>query len=43
MSDYAAQNNLPQEATLGGAATMYPEFRRKMKNLPKAVATTKPN
>jgi hypothetical protein len=39
-SDYAATYNLPQEATLGGPATMYPDFRKKMKTLPKA---TKPN
>jgi hypothetical protein len=37
VSDYAAQNNLPQAATLGGPETMYPEFRKKMKDLPKAV------
>jgi hypothetical protein len=37
LTDYAAQTNLPQEATLGGPATMYPEFRKKMKDMPKAT------
>ena len=37
VSEYAATHDLPQEATLGGAATMYPEFRRTMETLPIAV------
>ena len=36
VSEYAATHNLPQEATLGGAETMYPEYREKMKKLPVA-------
>jgi hypothetical protein len=36
MAEYAATHNLPQEATLGGAHTMYPEFRQRMKTLPVA-------
>jgi hypothetical protein len=36
VAEYAATHNLPQEATLGGAATMYPEFRQRMKTLPVA-------
>jgi hypothetical protein len=38
MSEYAATHNLPQEATLGGAETIYPEYRIRLKQLPKAVA-----
>lgn len=37
MAEYAATHNLPQEATLGGAETMYPEYRMQLKQLPKAV------
>jgi hypothetical protein len=37
VAEYAATHNLPQAATLGGAETMYPEFRDKIKTLPKAV------
>jgi hypothetical protein len=36
VAEYAATHNLPQEATLGGAETMYPEFIQTMKTLPKA-------
>jgi len=36
VAEYAATHNLPQEATLGGVETMYPEFIDKMKALPKA-------
>jgi hypothetical protein len=39
MAEYAATHNLPQEVTLGGAATMYPEYRTRMKTLPVAVFT----
>jgi len=39
MAEYAAQHNLPQEVTLGGPATMYPEYRTRMKTLPVAVFT----
>jgi hypothetical protein len=37
MAEYAAKHNLPQEATLGGAQTTYPEYRTRLKELPKAV------
>jgi hypothetical protein len=37
LAEYAASHDLPQEATLGGAITMYPEYRERMKALPKAV------
>jgi len=37
IAEYAATHDLPQEATLGGAATMYPEYRARLKALPKAV------
>jgi hypothetical protein len=39
VAEYAAQHNLPQEVTLGGPATMYPEYRTRMKTLPVAVFT----
>lgn len=37
IAEYAAMHNLPQEVTLGGPETMYPEYRRRMKTLPVAV------
>jgi hypothetical protein len=37
VSEYAASHDLPQEATLGGPETTYPEFRIRLKELPKAV------
>lgn len=37
VAQYAAEHNLPQEVTLGGAETMYPEYRNKMKGSPVAV------
>ena len=39
IAEYAAQHNLPQEVTLGGPETMYPEYRIRMKTLPVAVFT----
>ena len=39
VAEYAAQHNLPQEVTLGGPATTYPEYRTRMKTLPVAVFT----
>src|SRR5688572_28970277 len=39
VAEYAAQHNLPQEVTLGGPETMYPEYRTRMKTLPVAVFT----
>ena len=35
-AEYAATHNLPQEVTLGGPETMYPEYRQRMKTLPVA-------
>jgi hypothetical protein len=35
--EYAATHDLPLEATLGGAETIYPEYRTRLKQLPKAV------
>jgi hypothetical protein len=40
--EYAATHDLPQEATLGGAATIYPEYRARLKVLPKAVYHPQP-
>jgi hypothetical protein len=37
VAQYAAEHNLPQDVTLGGAETMYPEYRTKVKSLPVAV------
>jgi hypothetical protein len=37
VAEYAATHDLPQEVTLGGPETIYPEYRRRMKQLPKAV------
>jgi hypothetical protein len=39
VAEYAALHDLPQEVTLGGPETMYPEYRRRLKTLPKAVYT----
>ena len=37
VAEYAATHNLPQEVTLGGPATMYPEYKTRLKTLPVAV------
>ena len=37
MAEYAATHDLPQEVTLGGPETMYPEYIERMKSLPVAV------
>jgi hypothetical protein len=37
LEDFAAKYNLPFEATRGGAETMYPEYRKKLAAMPKAV------
>ncbi len=42
ISEYAATHDLPVEATLGGAETIYPEYRERLKQLPKAVSAPKP-
>jgi hypothetical protein len=42
ISEYAATHDLPLEATLGGAETIYPEYRERLKQLPKAVSAPKP-
>ena len=42
IAEYAATHDLPQEATLGGAVTMYPEYRARLKVLPKAVHRPQP-
>jgi hypothetical protein len=42
ISEYAATHDLPLEAVLGGPETMYPEFRIRLKQLPKAVHTEQP-
>jgi len=41
-AEYAATHDLPQDATLGGAETMYPEYRARLKQLPVAVFSSKP-
>jgi hypothetical protein len=40
MAEYAANHNLPQEVTLGGPETTYPEYRQRMKTLPVAKLPT---
>jgi hypothetical protein len=35
-AEYAASHDLPQDATLGGAHTMYPEYRERLETLPVA-------
>jgi hypothetical protein len=40
IAEYAATHDLPQEATLGGPETIYPEYRSRLKELPKAVFKT---
>ncbi len=40
MAEYAATHDLPQEATLGGPETTYPEYQARLKQLPKAVFKT---
>jgi hypothetical protein len=42
IAEYAATHDLPQEATLGGGATIYPEYRTRLKTLPKAVFHPQP-
>lgn len=42
VSEYAATHDLPQEVTLGGPETIYPEYRTRLKQLPKAVFTPVP-
>src|SRR5438093_1186581 len=34
LKDFAVAHNLPEEATRGGAATMYPEYRSKLATMP---------
>ena len=42
IAEYAANHDLPQEVSLGGAFTIYPEYRLRLKMLPKAVFTPRP-
>ena len=42
LAEYAATHDLPQEATLGGAETIYPEYRARLKRLPVAVFPARP-
>jgi hypothetical protein len=42
IAEYAATHDLPQEVTLGGPETMYPEYRIRLKQLPKAVLAPSP-
>ena len=34
LTEFATKHNIPVDATRGGAETMYPEFRAKLKTLP---------
>jgi hypothetical protein len=40
VAEYAATHNLPQEVTMGGPETTYPEYRQRMKTLPVAKLPT---
>ena len=37
LKEFAVDHNLPFEATRGGAETMFPEYRKKLATMPKAV------
>ena len=39
VAEYAAEHQLPQEVTLGGPESTYPEYRARLKTLPIAVFT----
>jgi hypothetical protein len=39
VAEYAAEHRLPQEVTLGGPESTYPEYRARLKTLPIAVFT----
>jgi hypothetical protein len=41
MKEYAVAHGIPFEAALGGAETMYPEYRAKIKAMPKPPAPVK--
>lgn len=43
VSEYAATHELPQEVILGGAQTIYPEYRLRMRLLPRAVLSPSPD
>ena len=34
LTEFATKHNIPVDATRGGAETMYPEFRAKLKTMP---------
>ena len=38
LTEFAVKHDLPPQATMGGAETMYPEYRKKLRSLPKASA-----
>ena len=40
LTEFAAKNQIPLDAALGGPQTMYPEFRDKMKSLKPPPKTT---
>jgi hypothetical protein len=40
LSEFAEEYGIPQEAALGGAETLYPEYIKKMKTMKKAPRTT---
>lgn len=43
LTEYATKHRIPVEATRGGAATMYPEYRAKMNMAPPAAAPSQPS
>lgn len=42
LGEFPAKHGLPEQAAMGGAETMYPEYRKKLKSLPKPAPKTQP-
>jgi cyclase len=43
LNEFATRHGLPPEAARGGAETMYPEYKSKLKNPPAGAATSNPS
>src|SRR6202142_1884582 len=43
LKEYQEAHHIPEEGAMGGAATMYPEYRARLASLPKPAAANKPN
>jgi hypothetical protein len=42
LGEFPAKHGLPAQAAMGGAETMYPEYRKKLKVMPKPAANSQP-